>query len=363
MSNQVLFGFMNRRDLLDQRVTDSTIAEFNTAIDETLAEHTRQLDAVMGLFVTKTTEYKERYAAAVLARSQPLDENGRALPIKRAGYAEVAYPILGSGNAWGANRVTLAKMTGREVQNILNTIINGDIRWMRDHIIAALTYGTSGGSGWTFTDPLRGALTIQGLANGDTQTYQIQSGSDAGTTDTHILAQSSAIDTSNNPFDNIYAELMEHPENGGQVVALIPTALKASVMGISGFKDVADVNVRVGADNDVLVGTLGVPTPGTLFGYTDKVWLVEWPALPATHIIATTTEGERALAMREEPEAELQGFKRIAEGMSIDSCPFYESQYQRFAGFGARNRVGAVAYYAGVSGTYAVPTGYDSPMP
>lgn len=362
MANQVLFGFMNRRDLLDQRVTDSTIPEFNTAIDETLAEHTRQLNAVMGLFVTPTTEFKERYAASVLARSQPLDENGKALPIKRAGYTEVAYPVHGSGNAWGANYITRAKMTGREVQNILNTIINGDVRWMRDHIIAALTYGTAGGSGWTFTDPLKGALTIQGLANGDSQTYQIQTGSDAGATDTHILAQAAAIADNANPYDDIYAELIEHPENGGEVVAFIPTALKATTEALTAFKDVADPNIRQGVSSDVLVGSLGIPIPGQIIGYVNKVWIVEWKALPATHIIATTTEGDRPLAMRQEPEAELQGFKRVAEGADVSAHPFYESQYLRLAGFGARNRVGAVSYQIG-DATYAIPTGYDSPMP
>lgn len=362
MANQVLYGYFQQRDLLDQRVTDSNIEEFNVAIDQALAENERQLDAIMSLFVTKTTKFKERYRAASMTRSQPIDENGKAKPIKPSGYVDVAYPIHGSGNAWGANHVTRAKLTGREVANVMNTIMNGDARWVRDHILAALFYGTAGGSGWSFNDAEHGALTIQGLANGDTQKYQIQTGADSASTDTHILAQANAIDTSNNPFDNIYEELMEHPENGGEVVALIPTALKAAVMGISGFKDAADPNVRPGMASDVLIGNLGVPVPGQVFGYVDKVWVVEWKSLPSTHIIATTTQGERALAMREHPEAELQGFRRIAEGIDISSCPFYESQYARWAGFGARNRVGAVAYRIG-NGTYAAPTGYESPMP
>jgi hypothetical protein len=183
MANQVLYGFMNRRDLLDQRVTDSNIPEFNNAIDATLAEHTRQLDSVLSLFAAKTTNFKERYASSVLTRNQPLDENGKALPIKRAGYADVAYPIQGSGNAWGANYITRAKMTGAEVQRITSTLMNGDTRWMRDHLLASLYYGTSGGSGWTFTDPLKGSLTVLGLANGDSQTYLVQNGADSGATE------------------------------------------------------------------------------------------------------------------------------------------------------------------------------------
>jgi len=362
MPNQVLYGFMNRRDLLDQRVTDSNIQEFNTAIDETLAEHNRQLNAIMSIFVQSTTEFKERYAGVSQTRNQPLDENGKALPIKRAGYVDVAYPVHASGSAWGANFITRAKMTGAEVQRILNTIMIGDTRWMRDHILAGLFYGTAGGSGWTFTDPTKGALTIYGLANGDTQTYQVQNGADSAATDTHVLAQAAAIADATNPYDDIYAELTEHPENGGEVVAFIPTALKATTMALTNFVDKVDSNVRTGSSSSVLIGDLGIETPGELIGYVDGVWVVEWKSLPATHILATTTEGDRALAMREEPEEELQGFNRVAENQPAPMHPFYESQYLRLAGFGARNRVGAVSYRVG-DATYAVPTNYGSPMP
>lgn len=362
MANQVLYGFHNRRDLLDQRVTDSNIPEFNNAIDETLAEHNRQINAAISLFAERTTDFKERYAAAVLTRNQPLDENGKALPIKRAGYADVAYPIHGSGNAWGANWITRAKMTGREVQRITATLLNGDARWMRDHLFAALFYGTAGGSGWTFNDPTKGALTIQGLANGDTQTYMIQSGADASTTDTHILAQANAIADADNPYDDIYNELTEHPENGGEVIAFIPTALKATTMALTNFVEKNDPNLQLGASTTTLIGSLGIETPGVLIGYCDGVWIYEWKAMPSTHILATTTEGDRTLALREEPEEELQGFNRVVDNAPAISHPFYESQYLRLGGFGARNRVGAVSYRIG-SGTYAVPTNYGSPMP
>lgn len=358
MANQVLYGFYNRRDLLDQRVTDSNIPEFNTAIDATLAEHERQLRSMISLFAEPTTMYKERYRNASQTRNQPLDENGKALPIKAAGYIDVAYPLHISGNAWGANYITRAKMKGSEVQAIVNTLMIGDARWMRDHLLAALFAD----DGWTFSDPAYGNLTVEGLANGDSVTYQIQSGADSSATDTHILAQANAIDDSNNPFDNIYEELMEHPENGGEVVAIIPTNLKASVEALTAYKPLKDPNIQVGQDTDVLTGTLGVAVPGQVIGYVNKVWIVEWKAMPSSYIIAACTDGDRALAMREEPEPELQGFKRVTDGTSPADHPFYESQYLRIAGFGGRNRVGAVVYRVG-NGSYAVPTNYGSPMP
>jgi hypothetical protein len=62
--------------------------------------------------------------------------------------------------------------------------------------------------------------------------------------------------------------------------------------------------------------------------------------------------------MREEPEAGLQGFKRVAQR---NDHPFYEDQYLRIAGFGAYNRIAAVVYRIG-NASYAIPSGFTSPM-
>ncbi len=108
-----------------------------------------------------------------------------------------------------------------------------------------------------------------------------------------------------------------------------------------------------------MAGSLGAAVPGQVIGYHEaRVWIAEWRSLPANYMIAVATEGPRPLAMRQEPEAVLQGFNRVAER---NDHPFYESQYLRSAGFGANNRVGALVYRIG-NGAYAVPTGYASPL-
>lgn len=358
MANQVLYGFHNLGDL-KANITDVTIPVVNEAIDTALTYHTNSLNAILGLFAQRTTEYKEKYKSIITTRSQPLDENGKALPIKGGSSYDVAYPIQYSGNAWGANYITRAKMTVNDVMDITKALITGDSVWMRDHLLAALFYGTASGSGWSFDDPLRGSLTIQGLANGDSQTYVKKTGS--AVADTHILGQADAIADAKNPYDDIYDELMEHPENGGEVVCFIPTNLRATTLALTGFKDLADPNIQTGGSTDVLRGTLNVPVPGTILGYVNKCWIVEWSALPDSYIVATTTEGDKTLALREEPEAGLQGFFRATDGQVAGDHPFYESQYLRLAGFGARNRVGSVVYRIG-NATYAAPTGYGSPM-
>lgn len=355
MAGEILYGFHQLTDILSERVNENNIAVVNDAIQQAQAEYNRQLDAVTGLFVTRTTEHQVRYKQLGRARSQPLDQNGRALPVKPSGYYDVAFPIHAAGNAWGTNYVTRQFMTVQDVNDNVRTMFDGDTAWMTDHILAALFADST----YTFTDTEHGSLTIQPLANGDAVTYGVFTGASSAATDDHILAQANAIaDGADNPFPTIYTELTEHPENGGQVVAFIASDLKASVEGLTNFKEQADPNIRVGSGNDELVGSLGVNVPGTVIGYVDGVWIVEWPSLPSSYLIATTTEGNRPLAQREFAVPSLQGFRQVAERLDY---PYEEVQYARWAGFGAWNRVGALVMRIG-NGTYAVPTNYSVPM-
>ena len=358
MANALLYGFLQLADLANRRVTEVGVQVVNEAINRTIAEHNRQIDAIISLFAKRTTEFKSRYTTSVAARLQPLDEHGRARPIKPFGSYDVSLPLQEAGTAWGATYRAREKMSVQEANDITATLISADVRWVRDHILAALFASTN----WTFNDPLHGALTIKGLANGDTDQYLIQAGADAGATDTHYLGQAAAIADATNPFPTIYQELTEHPENAGDVIAFVSTAEKASAQALATFYPVRDPNLRSGADVTELTGTLGVALPSgdaSLLGYDSSgVWIAEWKTLPSGYIVATTTQGERPLGMREEPEESLKGFKKVAER---NDHPFYESQYLRIAGFGANNRVGAVVMEVS-DATYDVPTNYTSPM-
>lgn len=354
MANQVLYGFESLQSLADRRVTEVGVQVVTNAIDQALEEHNRQMNAVMSLFIRRTTDFKTRFRTPTLARLQGLDENGRARPIQPAGQYDVAFPLQYAGAAFGETFISRNLITVQEAQERVNTLLTADRRWMRDHILAALFVDGN----WTFTDPQHGSLTVYGPASGDSTVYQIMTGADAGGIDDHVLAQANAIDSSNDPFPTIYQELTEHPENGGEVVVFVPTNLKASVEALTNFYPVGDPNLRSGSGVTELVGTLGTPIPGELLGYYERCWIVEWRSMPSSYLLAVTTEGERPLSMREFAVPELQGFRRVADR---DDHPFYEQQWQRFAGFGAWNRVGALVMRIG-NGTYAVPTGYDSPM-
>lgn len=355
MANSILYGFHTLENVMDQRVNEVGADTVSAAIDAAVAEHNRQMDALLALFAQRTTGFKVRYKTPAAARLQGLDDNGRAVPIRPAGFYDVAFPLHSAGSAWGSTYRSRAKMTVQEANDATATLIGADLRWMRDHVLAALFTNAS----WAHTDAEHGTLTIKGPANGDTDVYLITQGADAGATDNHFSAQAAVVADGTDPTENIVNELTEHPENSGDVVLLIPTAQKASYKGLAAFHPVADPKIQRGSGSDVLTANLGIDTPGEVFGYHDDgAWLVEWKSLPAGYIVGATTDGEAPLALREEEESTLQGFNRVAER---NDHPFYESQWLRIAGFGAWNRTGAFVQRVG-NGAYAIPTGYTSPM-
>lgn len=351
----ILYGLLNMADLKAKRVTEVGVAEVTTALDMTLAEHNRQMNLLMAAFVRPTTDFKGVYRTAANARLQPLDNNGRARPIKPAGQYDLAWPILQAGAAWGWNDVTAKKARVGDVAEIVTTITTADRRWMRDHLLAALFY-ENGTTPLTFVDEEHGSLSVYGLANGDSVTYHIISGADAAATDDHVKGAASLTAA---VFTDVKNELMEHPENGGQVVVFVPTASRSTVEGLTGFYPKGDPNLQMGSGSTVLVGPEPTNIPGEIFGYIEGCWVAEWRSLPDNYLVGITTEGERPIAMRQDEEAELQGFNFVAER---DDYPYYERQYRRRAGFGAWNRVGAIVYRTDNS-TYAIPTGYGSWMP
>ena len=357
MANQVAYGFTNLKNVFSQRVSQVGVNVIATAVTASLAEHNRQIDALLGLFVRKTTDFKRRYKTPTIARLQSADEQGRARPIRFAGYQDVEFPLQKGMAAFGKTYEAMIKMTVEEANEATITLQSADMRWVRDHILAALFANTN----WSFSDPDDniGTLTIKGLANSDGSKYAIFAGADDGADDNHYLAQASAIADASNPFPGMALDLTEHPDNAGRVIALVPTNLRASVEALSTFNELPDPEIRKGANSDVLVGRFTVPVPGEVFGKVDKVWVSEWRSMPDNYMVATTEDGEKPLAMREHNESELQGFRKDDDR---NDYPFYEAQYARRAGFGAYNRVGAVVQRIG-NANYAIPTNYGSPMP
>src|SRR5262245_21769583 len=115
----LLPGFVNLKDLVQERVVGNLIPVVNTAFETTLAVHNVNTDRIISLFCQKTTDYKIRYKSPVAAYLQKIDEFGRARAIKMAGHYDLAFPLLAAGTAFGDDRLTRVKMTVQEANDRL----------------------------------------------------------------------------------------------------------------------------------------------------------------------------------------------------------------------------------------------------
>lgn len=350
MANQVQYGFHRLADLRDRRITEVGVERINQAVEQSIAEHNRNLNQMLTTFTGEPSDrYKLAYNVAQNARLQLLDEDARAQKIKKAARYEVGFPLRHYGIAWGSNWVTRAKMTVQQASDAVKTLMDADKRTVRDDLMISLFAAAN----YTFADPEFGNLSVKGLANGDGSTYNVLTGADVGADDTHIKAQAGAsilLAT----YQDIYTELTEHPENGGDVTVFVPTNQRAATEAMTGFLAVSDNNVALGSGSSRLVGTDGISGPGELFGYVGKCFVREWRQLPSDYVIAIATQGEKPLKQRVDAESELRGFRPAAER---NDFPYWENQYIHRFGFGAWNRVGAVIYRIN-NASYAVPTGF-----
>ena len=355
------YGFVGLEDLYARRVSQVGTARIYTAIQESLAEHTRVVNGLMSAFVERTTAAQEQYELPAGGTLQPLDADGNPLPVKPSGSYQVAFPIQGGGTAWGTNRVTSALMSVEEANRHTMDTQDKDANWLRRHIMGALLDNTT----WIYADKIGpngakglGDISIQPLANNDSVLYTRKNGDVAA--DNHYLAQANAIDDSNNPFPTIYTELNEHPSNaGGPIVVYVATSLVTSIEALTNFVEVKDPDIVPGNSSDTLGGIIDRGFGDEVIGKVDKCWIVEWSQLPSGYMIGHARGGGAVLKMREYPATELQGL--FPESHDVDGNHM-ETRVIRYAGFGVSNRVGAVCYYVG-SGTYAIPSGYETPMP
>lgn len=360
MANSTAYGFIGLQDLYNQRVATAGIAQVWEAISLSAQEYNRVMSNMMSEMVEPVTNAQEQIELPGDGTLQPLDEWGNPLPVQPSGSYQVAFPIQGAGTAWGTNRVTAALMTVEEANRLTLDVFRRDADWLIRHIMATLFDNTT----WVYQDKAGpggtkglGAITIQPLANGDSVTY-VKAGASAPATDTHYLAQAAAIADATNPYPTIYTELVEHPSNSGPIKCYIPTALVSTTQALTNFIAVADPDVMLGGLNAQLSGSIDVGFGDRVLGKVDGCWIIEWGRLPADIILAHAS-GTPVIGMREYPAPELQGL--FPERHSPDGNTVV-NRFLRYAGFGVRNRVAAVVYRVG-NGSYAIPTGYSTPLP
>lgn len=361
-NNITLYGFANLEYLFSQRIVTIQVETIQTAVAESLAEYSRQVNGLMSQMVEQTTDYKRRYQLPSAGTLQPLDNNGIPHPVVPSGFYDIAFPIYGAGTAWGTDRLSRAAMTVGDANRFTMDAMTRDGDWMRRHILAALFTNAT----YTYTDEAYGALTINTLANGDAVLYTKKNGT--ASTDTHYFAQAAAIANGTNPFPTMYTALDEHPSNRGPYTAYVASSLTATIVALTNFRDINDTSV--GWADTVSLSTFTFDKNVTskdqftngigdrVLGYVDGMRVVEWSALPTDYIIFHAESANDVLGMRQYPQPELQGL--FPEFWNLNGNHI-ESRLLRYAGFAVQNRIGAGVYRIG-NGSYAIPTGFSAPL-
>jgi hypothetical protein len=355
MPNVNDYGVASYQFLGTQRLTAQNTQLVLDQLRERSAAWSRATSEMLTLFAGRTTVAQERVLLPGSGTLQPLDALGVPYPVKPSGYFDVGFPIYGGGTASARDRVSKVLETVDDIFRDQEDAEARDADWNRRHLLASLFTNTTR----TFADPLLGNLTVQPLAITSDGVIYVRQGGSASTAQ-HYLGQAAAIADATNPYTTIETLLGAYPSNAGRrIIVYIPSNQVTTTKNLAVFYPVADPDVALGSGSDRLVGSpAGVIGPGDMvLGKVGAVWVVEWKALPDDYLLAVV-EGRPPLAMREYPDAALQGF--FLETNSPDGARI-ERRYIRYAGYGVRNRIAAAVVRIG-NATYAIPTGYTAPL-
>lgn len=318
------------------------------------------LMAAMSLFVqTPTPDYKWMYRLPGGGRMEKRGIGATGGATRPYGSWEVALPLEDFDNQIAADRVDWAYMTVGEMQLYLDNIQTRYINAFRYEMLLKLFKNTN----TTFVDRLKGSLTVVPLANGDTVTYPPKMGSESEATDNHYLESGYAatnITDTNNPYETIYEELVEHFDDrtgGESVLVLINQAEAPETKALTDFDEVPDKDIRSGDNVDI---PQNLPmAPGRILGKVSNCWVSQWRWMPANYMIGIHLEAEPPLGMRvDPPETGLPSGLSVVPG-AMPLSPLEGSEWTARFGLGVVNRLNGVVMELGTGGTYTIPTAYS----
>jgi hypothetical protein len=315
----------------------------------------------MSAFVdpTPTTVAKERFKLPMTGRMQRVSEISAGKSVATYGGNDVAYPLENYMDRLALSDVDAAYLDPGSFQAHVDGMLSRAAAAKRHEILRRLFKNTDD----TFVDPRLGSLTVVPLADGGAELYPVE-GSDSLATDTHHLESGYAaadISDTNNPYETLVNELVEHGTNMTDdvpVVAFIHPDQQNKTEALTNFVPYIPSQIAPGADtDDVLMPSR--PIPGKVIGYIRGLcWVSVWRWVPTNYILATNLEGPAPLKMRVDPvETGLGNGGLILLPEERHGQLTFNSWRLRF-GIGTANRVGAAVMELGTGGTYGIPTEY-----
>lgn len=353
--NASTYGFMQLEDVYNRRVADVEPERIDTAVFESAAAHTRDMDAIMATMVVPTTQRDGAFELPTSGELQPGSEDG--VPVPTQNYAEITqgYPMWRGMDSFGQNRETAAKLTVGEMDKLMVSVIAKDARWMIRRMLAAIYTNVS----YTFKEKGRTDLTVHPLAvTADGAIYLDDNGN--LTTADHYTGQAGAIANTTNPFSANETILRAHPGNTGVIVHYIPSGLVADTQALASFYPFNPNNGLVQFGNGVDLASDSIARfigfGNEIVGVVGEGVVVVSRRLAADYVISIVDGVEKPLVMRQEPEAELQGLRTVPVQVNSN---FRKFDFYRKAGFAVRNPIGMAVRKVSDS-SYDIPSGYDA---
>jgi hypothetical protein len=328
------------------------------AVQEFTQRLAAELNLVTGLFVEKqTTDHQFRYYMHGTRELQRQGGMGRPGEQKhKRPYYDVALPIFQWGDALGGDFISMAYMTIADVDAQMVEITNAARSTLRKEILSALFNNTS----LAFTDPIKGALTVQPLANQDGTMYAPVPGSE-DLAEIQNYAESgylvSAISDTNDPIKAIADKLLaRYPEEvDGLVFCATDVAAKVQAV-LTDFYKIDDPRIDKGGLADRLTGIPGT-VPGKIIGRVDNMWVSHWAELPTTYCFGICPSAEKPLQQRVDlPGTGLPATLTLMK--QSDLYPLEKSEWMWRFGMGCVNRLNGYALEVAAGGSYTVPTKY-----
>lgn len=351
-----IFGVLGiqDRDTTVDSVGQRTVYE---AVTELVNRYTADSEAATRVFVQEeTTIYQENYFLPGGGMMQESDRLTRPGAVKPEGYYTVAYDLRDARDQVAWDDISLAYLTLNKLNTALQTVIIRHANWRRFQILKHLLNGTNA----TFTDEIRGSLTIRRLANTDSTTYAPVIGALSGADDNHYLESgyaSASISDTNNPYVTLRNEVEEH-FGTSNMVAIINNAQRTVTEALTSFVPPARVGVREG-DATAVATDAPAGVPGRFIGRVDEVAVFEWRYMPANYIVALDLNQPAPLKKRIDEPTGIRGRGRLELVTTQDEFPLHESFWRAREGYGVANRLAAAVMELGTGGTYSIPSGYS----
>jgi hypothetical protein len=354
LSDLVRVQFMSELDIIRRSTVNAFGQEnFYKLLAAELAAYNKQVQEQLDFLVTYTTDRYRAYGGKSSGRLQKLDGFGKPVTQKRqVAKGTVGFPLYKYGDAIGWTEDAFDAMTVLETsQNVMNMTIENN-RAIAFEIKTALYKPTN----TTVIDELVDgtSLPVKALVNADGDPIPSTPNGNTfdGTTHTHYVAPVGGVLT-NAEANTALNNLIEH-EQTGEPMIIINAADELTWRAFADFHALIDARiVQPAITQDVYVGRLNMLNPYSRhIGYfgAAAVWVKPWAV--ANYTIYLATGGDKALAMRQRDQPNLQGLRLVAQNRAF---PLLADTYVSEFGIGVSNRIAAVVQKNNAT-TYSAPT-------